>query len=317
MKRLTCILVVLITNNLLAQNTFEKLSNKAFDFYFPKKQFDSSLNYYQHIKKQFPDRRPAYINKQIADCYLGLGDTINAEKFYLQCLAVDRNLDSLGFYQTRACYSLSDIYYHRKEFKQALNYLDYTNTKYRPLRRLCQGTHGNYEGRLTFSYKRSLCYYGLNEKENAIHELAPLIFRPRWDVYLDSVEYEEMTRFFVNTVIDVYGAAKAKDDLRKAISNLSYEPSYREDERFNLIMFSVDCFVMFADIKITLSSGNGYQVDKKGEIPEFFSKGSLVSEFADSPAYKYLMNYEAMSFITAILPKAGISGLSSFLYQCE
>jgi tetratricopeptide (TPR) repeat protein len=304
----------LTANAAVGQSSLDKLWDKAFDFYLNKKQFDSSLFYYQQISQQFPNTRPTYISNQIADCYLELGDTTNAEKFYLQCLSIDRHQDSLGFSQTGSCFSLSNIYYNRKQFREALSYLDYTKTKYRPLRMLCQGTHGGYEGKLTFAYRKSLCYYGLNKKDSAISELAPLIFRPRWDVYLDSLEFEEMTRYFVNTVFEVFGVTKARNDMQKAITNLTYKPSY--EDSYNMIMLSVDCSITFAKTKINLDSGGGYQVDKKGEIPEFFSKETLLKEFTDSPAYRYIMTDEGQP-TTLVLPKAGLTNISSSKYLCQ
>jgi tetratricopeptide (TPR) repeat protein len=290
MKVFISILTILTANSAFGQASFDRLLDKAFDFYFNGKQFDSSLFYYQEINRRFPDTRPAYINKQIADCYLGLGDTANAKMFYLKCLSIDRYQDSLGFSQTGASASLSAIYYNRQQFKEALTYLDYTKTIYRPLRWLCQGMHGGYEGRLSFAYKKSLCYYGLSEKDSAINELAPLIFRPTEDVYLDSLEFEEMSRYFVNTVFEVLGVTRARNELQKAIKNLTYKPGY--EDSYNMIMFSVDCFITFANTKIKLGSGGSYQVDKKGEIPEFFSKETLLKEFTDSPAYRYIMTDE-------------------------
>ena len=158
MRAFVIILTFLTANSAIGQNTLNHLWDKAFDFYLNKKQFDSSLYYYLKINHDFPDKRPLYISNQIADCYIELGDTANAEKYYLKCLSFDKHLDSIGFSQVGSCYSLSNIYYYRKQFRQALIYLDYTKTKYRPLRMLCQGTHGGYEGRITFAYRKSLCY---------------------------------------------------------------------------------------------------------------------------------------------------------------
>jgi hypothetical protein len=152
---------------------------------------------------------------------------------------------------------------------------------------LCQGTHGGYEQRLTFAYRKSLCYYGLNKKDSAISELVPLIFRPRYDVYIDSLDFEAMTQYFVNTVFEVFGITQSQNELKKAIKNLVYKPSY--EDSYNMIMFSVDCYITFAETKINLEYGGGYQVDKKGEIPEFLSKKALLKEFTDSPAHNYIM----------------------------
>lgn len=150
--------------------------------------------------------------------------------------------------------------------------------------------HGGYEQRLTFAYKKSLCYYGLNQKDSAIGELAPLIFRPRYDVYIDSMDFEAMTQYFVNTVFEVYGIAKSRMELKDAIEKLIYKPSY--EDSYNMIMFSVDCYITFAKTKIYLDYGGGYQVEKKGDIPAFFSKKALLKEFTDSPAYNYIMTCE-------------------------
>jgi hypothetical protein len=287
MRTLLIILTFLTAKATVAQTTVDLLWDKANDLYC-KKQFDSSIFYYQQItREQYPKNWQAFINDKIADCYLGLSDTTNAEKYYLQCLSIDKRLDSVGFSQTRTCKSLSSIYYHRKQFRQALTYLDYTKTKYKPLRMLCQGTHGAYEQRLEFAYKKSLCYYGLDKKDSALIQLAPLIFRPTWDVYLDSLEFEEMSQYFVKTVFEVYGCAKARTDLQKAINGLIYIPNY--DTSYNMISLSVDCFISFAKTRVYLDGGGGYQVDKKGDIPSFFSKDTLLKEFTDSPAYKYIM----------------------------
>lgn len=311
MKVLITILAILTVGTAFAQSSLAQLSDKAFDFFLNKNKVDSALFYYQQISRQFPATRSTYITNQIADCYMELRDTANAEKFYLQCLSIDRRQDSLGFSQTSSCYALSNIYYDRRQFRQALNYLNYTQTEYRPLRRLCQGTHGGYEGRLTFAYRKSLCYYGLGQKDSAISVLAPLIFRPRWDVYLDSLEFEEMSRYFVNTVAQVCGLTNAIIELQNAINNLTYNPSY--EDSYNMIMFSVDCFITFGNTKINLDSGGGYQVDRRGEIPEFFSKETLVKEFTDSPAYQYIMNHQELP-ITMVLPKARLTNMSSSIY---
>lgn len=283
------ILTFLIANFTFGQNSLDQLWCKAFDFYLNKKQFDSSLFYYQEINRQFPNISPTYINNQIANCYLKSGDTTNAELFYLRCLSLDRSLDSLSYFQfqTTACYALSSIYYNRKQFRDALTFLDYTKKIYRPLRRECQGLHGGYEGRLTFAYSKSQCYYGLNMKDSAISELAPVIFRPGRDVYLDSLLYEEMTQYFVSTVIEVLGTKNARTELQRAINNIIYKPTYDYSQK--IIMCSVDCFIIFAKTKINLDPGAACQVYRNGEVPGFLLKNTLLKEFMDSPAYNYII----------------------------
>lgn len=255
MKILATIFIILATNATWAQHTYEEMSDKAFDFYLHKKKFDSSLLYYQQIDRLFPDERPIYTNNQIATSYLKLGDTSNAEKYYLRCLSFDKHLDSIGLSQKQACLDLSGIYYTQQRFRQALTYLEYTKTEYSPLLVMCQGTHGGYEQKLTFAYKKSLCLYGLGEKDSAISTLAPFIFRPVWDVYLDSVEYETMSRYFVNTVFELYGKTKAKVHLQDALNKLVYKTHY--DEQSGMIFFAADCSIRFLNTTISLYPGGG------------------------------------------------------------
>ncbi|NII27721.1 hypothetical protein HB364_21745 [Pseudoflavitalea sp. X16] len=295
MKILTTIFLLLAANATWAQHTYEELSDKAFDFYLHKNKFDSALFYYRQIDQLFPDERPVYTNGQIATCYLKLGDTSKAEKYYLRCLSFDKSLDSVGLSQTRASFALFDIYYARQQFRQALTYLEYTKTKFKPLRPLCQGTHGGYEQKLTFAYKKSLCLYGLGEKDSAISALAPYIFRPVWDVYLDSVEYETMSRYFVNTVFELYGKTKAKAHLQDALNQLVYKTHY--DEQSGMIFFAADCSIRFLNTTISLYPGGGCQVDKKGDIPEYYSKETLLKEFVDSPAYQYIMTDDLITIL--------------------
>jgi len=286
MRVLLIILSFAGANISFGQQSLDQLRDKAFDFYLYQKKFDSSLFYYQLICHEFPNKVSAYIANQIADCYLGLGDTANAEKYYLQCLSFYKNLDSLGFSQVHSCEALSNICYNRKQFREALLYLEYTKTKYRPLRFFCLGGTG-YGRRLEFAYKKSLCYYGLGNKDSVISEMAPLIFRPYDNIYLDSLQFEEISRFFVKTVFEVYGASQARDDLQRAIGHIVYKPNY--DTSSSWIMFSVDCSIVFAKTKIELDDIGAMQVKKMGEIPEFFTREKLLKEFMESPAYRYIM----------------------------
>lgn len=292
MKIFVIILALLVALPCAGQHAFHESLRRASRYFYERKQYDSALLCYLQINRDHPAiRRPHILNK-IADCYLALADTMAAEKNYLECLLADRKLDSFGSSQTNACFSLSDIYYQRKEFGKALIYLNYTANEYRPLRRMCQGLHGGYEQRLQFAYKRSLCHYGLGKKDSALAELAPWIFRPRSDVWLDSTEFETMTQYFVNTVFEVYGRTKARDQLQQALRMATYQPNYDRYRGANMIMFSLDYFISFANTRVDLFHGGGYQVDKKGEIPPFFSKEVLLKEFTDSPAYRYIMDCE-------------------------
>jgi hypothetical protein len=311
MKGISILISILIVGFAHGQTADDKLSDKAFDF-FLKNKYDSALYYYKIFSQDFPEKHPLYISNQIADCYLELADTANAEKYYLKCLSIDKGLlDSVvGVSQLHACFSLSNIYLNRKQFRKALTYLDFTKSKYKPLRMLCQGTHGGYEAKLEFAYSKALCYYGLNKKDSAIKELGPLIFRPRWDVYLDSLEFEEMTRFYVNTIFEVYGTVQPKDKLQYALKNLTYVGNY--DQTTSTIMYSVDCFISFAGTKINLDTGGGYGVDKVGDIPDAFSKENLLKEFTDSPAYQYIMSCK----FVPVSPNTG-SWLSQVRLACS
>jgi tetratricopeptide (TPR) repeat protein len=295
MKLIAIIIFLLSAELTFAQTSFDQLLDKAHGFNFNTNQFDSALYYYRQVSRIFPDRKSSYISYRIAESYLSLRDTGNAEKYFLNCLSFDKRLDSMSFVHQQSALSLSKIYFDRKDYRSALTCLEYSKTKYRPLKMMCEGLHGGYEASLDFAYMKSLCYYGLHKKDSAVAALAPLIFRPRWDVYLDSLEFELMTRFFVNTVFEVYGVTEARLKLQNALSRIIYKPVYHIEKTEHSIWLSLDCSITFAKTKINLEYGGGYGVTKKGEIPEFLSKQNLLKEFTDSPAYRYIMGDEECS----------------------
>lgn len=279
----------LLTYTCSSQSIVDQLSNRSVLFNLHP---DSALSYFLESNRQFPGIRPVYTNYMIALCYSRIGDMDNAEKFYLQCLSLEETPETYGNMKNEASSWLSVFYFERMQFRKALDYLEFTTTTYKPKRRECAGLFGGYRGALEFAYTKSLCYYGLGEKDSAISVLAPLIFRPKHDIYFDSLKFENIIWFFVNTVTEVYGAEKAKHDLQQALKKLVYRPAYREYVSMGssvVTICSVDCSINFAKTKINLAYGGGSQVMKKGDIPEYYSKEELIKIFTGSPAYQYLM----------------------------
>lgn len=281
-------LLILITllpaAGLRAQASYADMHRATFDYFF-KSKYDSALYYYSRIGQATPIQQ-LQINLRSAQCWLALKDTIKAEEYFLRCLAVPRNLDSIANYQGRACNELASLYYQRKELRKSLDYLKDLVIKYQPLKKECNLFGGN-EGNLDYAYRKALCYEALGQADSAFGELAPIVFYPL-DIYTDPGKYEDISFYFAGLTRKIFGQDNARETLRQALGCLHYSGNYRESGR--ILFYYPECSIRFGGVSIRLDQGGGLQVEAEGNIPVEFSRAELLKGFMASSAYKHIMN---------------------------
>ena len=290
MKLFVTILTILTFKVALSQKTPASLMAKAFDFSYKENKLDSALKCYQDLRQLYPNYREAYILYQIANSFLKIGDSAQAEHNYLKSMQVDNKQDSLefGFGQSYSCAKLANLYYRQKRFREALIYMDYTKKEFKSLRTLCQGGYGQ-TNRLQFQYKKAVCYFGLNKKDSSIISLAPFIFKAIDYYYLDSLEYNSISNFFISTVFELYDKCETKTQMIEALNKIDYVQTIKDEPGRMYRWVAVDCSILFLGIKINLDDGSSYGLTKDDSIPDYISKDFLLKEFTESPSYKMIM----------------------------
>jgi tetratricopeptide (TPR) repeat protein len=268
-----------------SQTTFDSLWHKAYNFLFIKKQADSALLHYQQIVQQFPNNKQAHTYLLMGNCYLALHDTTNAQLYYTKCLDIANYKPTGSMVEQDACFSLADIYCHNKDYKKALTYINNATTIYKPLVALCtMGTNG--QEVLMRAYKKARCYNGINQKDSALIQLAPIIATMANDVFIDTLAYKSIVHFFANTIIEIHGMQQTKRNLNYAVKKTNYKTSYTEI--LGTIMCTTTCYITLSNIKINICDRRDDQVSKRGEIPSNYSKKILLDNFKKSYLYKCL-----------------------------
>lgn len=290
MKLFVTILAFLTFKVASSQVTPESFASKAYDFNYKQNKIDSALKCYEDLRKTFPDYREAFTLYQMANCFLKMGDTAQAESTYLKSMQVNIKKDSLdfGFGQSYSCAKLANLYFDQRNYRKAIIYMDYTKKEFKPLRTICQGGYGK-TNKLEFQYKKAVCYYGLNKKDSSIISLAPFIFRPTDYYYLDSLEYNSMSSFFISTLFEVYGQCEAKTQLIAALNKIYYLQTLKEEPGRMFRWLDVDCSINYLGIKINLDDGGSYGLTQNDPIPDYLSKDFLYNEFAKSLSFKRIM----------------------------
>lgn len=289
MKFFLTILSVLIFNAANTQITPELLFSKANDFQYKEQKADSVLKYYQEIRQSFPHYSETYILYLIAKSYLEIGDTSQAENYFLKSMQIDNKSDSLdfGLGKHSSCLELAELYYKQKKYRKALSYFDSTKKEHKRLKTLCQGGYGP-TSQLIFQYKKAVCYYGINIKDSAIISLAPYIFEPPDYDYIDSLEYDTISKFFVSTVFELYGKKNAKKRMNKAIKNIIYMQAIQEEPGSMFKWLNVDCSISYLGTKISLVDSGQFGLTKSDSFPNYLTKEFLLQEFTESPSYKMI-----------------------------
>jgi tetratricopeptide (TPR) repeat protein len=290
MKFCSIIFLCLLNHIGFSQRNTEALSQKAFNFYSKEQQYDSAIFYYKKIISNTSQKREAYFTYQIANCYSASGKKVEAENYYIKCLSIDKLKNSLGMFQNLACKYLSEIYFEQKRFREALNYLDSSITKYKPFRNIFRCGTGSTIRKMEFALSKSNCYIGLNKKDSAINLLSPLIFRD-FDVFYfdDTLALEEAAKLYSEMVFEVMGKTVARKELEKALEKVNYKQVFEKTASGKINSVSVDCFIIFRGIKIYLENGGGYSVEENELFPSFLSKENLIKDFKNSRAYQLIM----------------------------
>ncbi len=273
-----------------SQVTPQLLLSKAYDYTYTDKKLDSALKCYQELRTSFPEYKKASILYKIANTLLKIGDTAQAESLFLESIHVDFQNDTLDFDfgQAYSCAKLADIYYKQKKYSKAIIYLDYTKKEFKPLQPICEGGYGQ-TNKLEFQYKKAICYYGLNKKDSSIINLAPYIFKANDYYDLDSLKYNAISNFFVSTLFEYYGKCEAKTEMAKAINNIYYLQTFKEERDRKIKWLYIDCSINYFGFKIHLDNGSKYVWTQNRPIPDYLSKDFLFKEFTKSPAFKTIM----------------------------
>jgi len=252
---------------------------------------DSALALALKLQKEYPEYQPALTEDLLARCYLQKGDSLRAERYFLKLLSRGSLGDSLQDLRASASNQLADIYFAQQKWRAALDHMHWQLTKYKPQHRMCMGGCG-----ATFkfrdAYREAVCWYNLNAKDSAIAVLGPKIFRPNafycWDD--DDLSYDTISRFWVNTVFELYGKAAAKAELIKALKMVTYRETI--DTKYPTHYLEADCRTRFLGMILHLDENVGYGLEPGQTSIPYVSKEIFVQDLKQSYAYKMIMEQD-------------------------
>jgi tetratricopeptide (TPR) repeat protein len=288
MRTVLIILTTFFCAIAFAQDTAEKLQDKAFGYYLYDKDIDSALYYYTSLQQTFPDFRPSYVNNVIGSCYLKKGDKELAKNYLLLSL---KKPDSLDIFPERTCISIGDMFLEAEDYASALAYYDSSTSYYRtkPLR---MSGHRFKEGNIQTIYKKAICFDKLNRLDTAINIMTPHIFINFDDYIIDSVEAISIVNFYVTLLKKKYSIKYTRREFKNAMKGITYK---RENDSSRLHLnpewksITIDCYFNFLGKKIDIFGLGGVGVkDFNEETPIGWRKEDIIKEFHKSLAYKKL-----------------------------
>lgn len=286
MNKLITLIALFLSVQCVGQAPADRLADTAFEYYLIKK-FDSALYYYQKANLFSSNRRP-YFNTQIGKCYKSIGKVALAKASFLEAIK-DSSTDKRIYYAERAaCHELMDICMAEGNYSQALAYLKLAERKF-PHFRVCGA--GEFERKVTLTYKFAQCYEKLNQLDSAIKYMSPYVFAKTEDLTLDSLDYINMIEYYYTILKQQYSECELKSALDDALQRAYYKKtfdseSYRSDPKYK--NYLVDCHIEFLGIRITLES-SGYEANSWGGEPVLvYTKDYLLKHFTETPLYKMI-----------------------------
>jgi len=274
------------------------LYQKASGFY-QHKQYDSAIQSYALLRKDFPDFVPASNLYITSLCYLGKTDTAMAEKCLLLCLQVDKKKDVPGGTLVTACLELSALLSSQHAYRAALNYLDSAKAeKYQPVLKMCRAGFG-YLSDMNFGYRRSVCYAGLGQTDSAIRELAPQAFYaypdPKLRSMLDSSAFIRIADSLLSMLDKKYGKEKVRSEMKRGLDSAWYRVTTVPQTNPKLVdlvvvEYSISCGFSLFGVPVVLYRGG--EVVTKGldtTIPSYLTRDYFIEEAKKSYTYQEIM----------------------------
>ena len=270
------------------QEPFEKLKDKAFDFYFNNKNIDSALFYYKTIQQIYPDFRPSYINNIIGSCYLAKQETELAKKHLILSL---QNPEPLDLFPERVCITIGDIFLSANDYRNALAYYD-SSTSYYRTKVARMSRHKFKEGNLETIYKKSICFDKLNRIDTAISILTPYVFISNEDDIIDSSEIENIVDYYISLLKRKYTNKQIKMEFTKAMKGLFFEQEldsslFKGNSDWKLVR--VECFFIFFGKQVNVFKGEGGMRNFDDIALSGWRKEDILNKFYKTAAYKKLI----------------------------
>ena len=287
MRTFLITLTIVCKNLVFAQDSAEKLSDKAFGFYVYNKNIDSALYYYQLLQQTYPDFRPAYINNVIGSCYLEKRYTELAKNYFILSLRIP---DSLDTHSERACLKIGDIFLAAVDYSKALAYYD-SSTSYYRTKVLRMSRHRFREGNIETIYKKAICFDKLNRLDTAINILTPYIFIDFDNYIIESTNPVNIVDFYLTLLRKKYNKKQIRNEFKQAMNGITYKREvdsfmYQRNPEWKYIL--IDCSFDFLDKKVNIFGG-GIGVSNFDEpTPIGWRKEDILKEFHKSLAYKKL-----------------------------
>lgn len=212
---------------------------------------ETSLEYFEELIEEYPESElyfRAMNNAAAVSNQLGYED--EAIKYYKTILgskAKDNEKGGVGFgimaepyalYKNRACKYLAEIYIARKEYTQAIKYIDLTETY--PYQHFCGNEYAANDIYIATLYTKS--YRGLGDTKKALNYSLPQVFNS------GLANNRNLVELTVEILKEDFDLKAIKKELEKA--SKEYYTEKRKKEKYEWIEYCIT----FLDIKIELPS---------------------------------------------------------------
>jgi tetratricopeptide (TPR) repeat protein len=221
-------LLLLFPTTINAQISIDSLEKKANEFYNVKSDPDSALKYYLRVRSLDKKRNEMVILDQIAFCYLSIYDTVNAIKYYKMIFDVPEPFFPPPYRKHLTCRRLTSIFIAKKNFKEAIKYIDLTKVKH--------------TGRTTRKhtildkYTEAFCHTQLKQYEEACQTLFYFVLKKdSWFLENEKTLLDSCSQLFVNALLAKYGVNKSKKMLLDMFYNLKINKVESVNKEFNAI----------------------------------------------------------------------------------
>jgi tetratricopeptide (TPR) repeat protein len=289
MKINTAILFILITIVACKSNKTKLLEENAIQSYVDK-DYLSAEKYYKQLLEVSDKNKEQYYLKQIENCEEGIKQNKLTKKEIRLTILKQSQLDEkfgadLSNLSRRCYLKLADIYISEKKYDTALINLKIAESKY-PLFSICNA--GRFEEKYLLNYQFAQCYAGLGQLDSAISVLTPNMFVKQKDVYIDSLEYETINKFYLKIITKKYSKAELKTKLNKAINEVVYIK--QKNKEFDDLT-DIQCYFLFLNCRIDLFKSS-IDVSSWHESIIFLSKEYLCKDAKETETYKKINNFD-------------------------
>ncbi len=248
---------------------------------------ERSLEYFEELIDEYPKSKMffrAMNNSALISTQLDyINEAIEYYKRIIKSKADDKEKGGIGegimaepyaLYKNRACKSLAEIYLLRKDFKEAIKYINLTK-KY-PYQHFCGNEYAENDIYIATLYAKN--YIGLNNIEKALEYSLPHVF---YNGLASNLEILEIT---LNLLKSNYTKEQLNSELKKSLRNIKLKK--RKGYKYGV--------TTFLNIKIELSSEmyslpdsdfNYEQYEKLSELEKY------IINFKESEFYKEIKKH--------------------------